>query len=276
MSALKSDKEIAILSYAIKKSQKDGQIPLFDLESIKKILQNSLPRPTDQINNFILWLGDNAPLLGESIDIHIPILQAEIAVATQDGFRAIIKYLLDKKLVEGKQWAGTLDTAPGYKLALTLDGWERYEDLKIGKASNKRAFMAMQYGNQELDEIIEKYFRPAVKSAGFDLFRLDDVPKAGLIDDRLKVEIRTSRFLIADLTHENRGAYWEAGFAQGLGKPVIFTCEKSKFDEQKTHFDTNHHTTVVWDRNNLEKAATDLKNTIRETLPEEAKLTDDE
>ena len=60
------------------------------------------------------------------------------------------------------------------------------------------------------------------------------MPKAGLIDDRLRVEIRTSRFLIADLTHENAGAYWEAGFAEGLGKPVIYTCEKSKFDTAKT------------------------------------------
>lgn len=274
-SLLTSEKEIIVLSHAIKKSQTENYIPTFNLESIKKILQNPLPSPTDQINNFILWLGNNAPLLGETIDIHIPILQTEIAVATPDGLRSIIKYLLDKELVEGKQWAGTLDNAPGFKLALTLDGWKRHEDLKTGKATNRRAFMAMQYGDQELDNIIVNCFRPAVKLAGFDLFRLDDLPKAGLIDDRLRVEIRTSRFLIADLTHENRGAYWEAGYAEGLGKPVIYTCEKGKFTDRTTHFDTNHHTTVLWDKNCLEEAAHNLKNTIRATLPEEAKLTDD-
>jgi nucleoside 2-deoxyribosyltransferase len=88
------------------------------------------------------------------------------------------------------------------------------------------------------------------------------------------VEIRTSRFLIADLTHENRGAYWEAGFAEGLGKPVIYTCEKSKFGVQKTHFDTNHHETVVWEKENLSEAAEKLKVTIRATLPDEAVMTD--
>ena len=102
-----------------------------------------------------------------------------------------------------------------------------------------------------------------------------DRPKAGLIDDRLRVEIQTSRFLIADLTHENAGAYWEAGYAEGLGKPVIYTCEKAKFEEQKTHFDTNHHLTVVWDADNLSEAADELKATIRATLPGEAKLTDE-
>ena len=133
----------------------------------------------------------------------------------------------------------------------------------------------MKYGDSELDRIVREYFRPAVVSTGFELYRLDDIPKAGLIDDRLRVEIRTSRFLISDLTHENAGAYWEAGFAEGLGKPVIYTCEKAKFDSYKTHFDTNHHLTVIWDKEKPELANEQLKATIRATLPDEAKLTDE-
>ena len=84
-------------------------------------------------------------------------------------------------------------------------------------------------------------FRKAVRQAGFELIRLDDSPPAGLIDDRLRVEIQSSDFLIADLTHDNLGAYWEVGYAEGLGKPVVYTCEKTKFDQEETHFDTNHH-----------------------------------
>ena len=38
--------------------------------------------------------------------------------------------------------------------------------------------------------------------------------------------IRDAKFVIADLTHDNNGAYWEAGYAEGLGKPVIYICEK--------------------------------------------------
>ena len=65
--------------------------------------------------------------------------------------------------------------------------------------------------------------------AGFDLFKSDDEPRAGLIDDQLRVDIQSSDFLIADLTHDNLGAYWEAGYAEGLGKPVIYTCEQENF-----------------------------------------------
>jgi hypothetical protein len=107
------------------------------------------------------------------------------------------------------------------------------------------------------------------------LRKMQSKPRAGLIDDRLRVEIRNARFLIADLTDDNEGAYWEAGFAEGLSKPVIFICEKTKFKKKKTHFDTNHHLTVKWDKDSPQDAAEELKATIRATLPDEARMTDD-
>ncbi len=127
--------------------------------------------------------------------------------------------------------------------------------------------MAMPYGQPQLDKLVNDHFRVAVAQTGFDLLRLDDQQPAGLIDDRLRVEIQTSRFLIADLTHGNRGAYWEAGYAEGLGKPVIYTCQRLKFAET-SHFDTNHHLTVLWDENAIGVAMEKLKATIRATIPE--------
>jgi hypothetical protein len=40
------------------------------------------------------------------------------------------------------------------------------------------------------------------------------------------------------------------------------------------HFDTSDLSTIIWDMNNLEGAATRLTATIRATLPAEAKMTD--
>ncbi|HTR13660.1 MAG TPA: hypothetical protein VMI72_10535, partial [Roseiarcus sp.] len=96
--------------------------------------------------------------------------------------------------------------------------------------------------------------------------------EAGLIDARLRNEIRNCRFLIADLSHANAGSYWEAGYAEGLGKRVIYTCEQSVFDGKavtpKPHFDTNHHLTIIWDETNPQSAAKRLIETIRFTIPE--------
>ena len=134
--------------------------------------------------------------------------------------------------------------------------------------------MAMQFGDPNLDTMVDKWFKSAVKDTGFELRRVSDAPKAGLIDNNIRIEIQTSRFVLADLTHDNHGAYWEAGYAEGLGKPVIYTCEVSKFTKEKTHFDTNHHHTVTWDFANPEAVVQALKATIRATLPDEARLED--
>lgn len=161
-------------------------------------------------------------------------------------------------------------------LQLTLAGWRLFEELQRGKSTSRIAFMAMQFGDVELDRIYKDHFKDGVAATGFDLKRVDEGQPAGLIDDRLRVEIRQCRFLIADLTHQNRGAYWEAGFAEGLGKPVIYTCRKDVFEDkvEGTHFDTNHHLTVSWEPDKLDDAVERLKATIRATLPDEAKFGD--
>jgi nucleoside 2-deoxyribosyltransferase len=95
--------------------------------------------------------------------------------------------------------------------------------------------MAMKFNQPDLDRVVEECFRPAVKRTGFELRVLTDAQGAGSIDDQLRSALLASRFVIADLTHGSHGAYWEAGFAEGLGLPVIYTCEKTAWDEQGTH-----------------------------------------
>jgi nucleoside 2-deoxyribosyltransferase len=129
--------------------------------------------------------------------------------------------------------------------------------------------MAMKYGDAELDRAFEHFTR-AVAQTGFELRRPDRMPKAGLIDLRMRVEIRSAKFLIAELTDENRGAYWESGFAEGLGKKVYYTCEATKFASVKTHFDTEHMLTIKWDPVNMTPALDLLKSAIRNDFPTDA------
>ena len=61
-----------------------------------------------------------------------------------------------------------------------------------------------------------------------------------------------------------------------LGRPVIYTCRKDVFDDEKKrpHFDTNHHLTVIWDPAAFDEAMTQLKTVISVTLPAETILED--
>lgn len=165
------------------------------------------------------------------------------------------------------------------RIRLTLPGWTEVARLERQRAVNATlAFMAMPFGDTKLDNVVTNCFVPAAKAAGYELRKLTEGQPAGLIDDQLRVRLRTARFVVADLTSGNQGAYWEAGFAEGLGTPVIYSCERSVFtdpDRKKgTHFDTNHLVTVLWDDRNLTAAAEELKAHIRATLPTEAKLED--
>lgn len=262
----------AKLSHALRRAQEVNPEVCFSTSTIEEVLLRPLPRPQEQADLLVRWLALNIPGPGEYVELS-PKLHAGIVGAKSDsGFVLVLNHLFAVGLLTGLQY----ETMGEGRASATLSfkGWAYYEDLAKGSVAYRKAFMAMKFGDPVLEGVLRDVFKPAVKLVGFDLFKLDDVPKAGLIDDRLRVEIQSSDFLVADLTHDNLGAYWEAGYAEGLGKPVIYTCERSKFEATKTHFDTNHHLTIVWDSATPEPAAEALKATIRATLPHLAKQRD--
>lgn len=264
----------AKLSHAIRRAHETQKIIYITDEMAKTILKYPLPRPREQADLLIRWLANNVPGPGETVKVEYKTHGAIIGSKSAAGFELVLDHLFKVELVAGMQHK-TLQHRDCADVMLSFDGWEYYEKLKSGGAKYRKAFMAMKFGDPQLDKVLETVFKPSAKRAGFDLFKLNDVPKAGLIDDRLRVDIQASDFVVVDLTHDNPGAYWEAGYAEGLGKPVIYTCKKSKFDSDKTHFDTNHHLTICWDENVLEQAGEELTATIRATLPHVAVLVDE-
>jgi hypothetical protein len=271
---LRSPDATAKLSHAIRQSQEENASPILNTITAEAILKRPLPRPREQADLLIRWLAENVSGPGETLWVEFNTHGSIIGSKSTAGFELVLDHLFASGLVTGLQ-AKTIEGGDRAHATLSFEGWEYYERLKSGSAVYRKGFMAMKFGDTTLNEILEKVFRPSAKRAGFDLLKLDDVPKAGLIDDRLRVEIQSSDFLVADLTHDNLGAYWEAGYAEGLGKPVIYTCEKNKFESTKTHFDTNHHLTILWDMNAPELSGVHLTATIRSTLPHIARLSDE-
>jgi hypothetical protein len=249
--------------------RRDRKTPvLLDDELLKRIDEERLPAPREQADNLIRWMGDELrqrrnPTVGLQYDANF--LAALIGANDKEGVAYVLRELLKR------QWIGPDLNSP---IGLTFAGWDRYDELYKAHSEGPIAFMAMGFHNSDVLWVYENCFSVAAAAAGFELRKLDERQSAGLIDVRLRVEIRKCRFLLCDLTDENRGAYWEAGFAEGLGKPVIYTCEKDFFEKKGTHFDTNHHLTLKWSKDAYEDAIKVLRDTIRETLPREAKMGD--
>lgn len=263
----------AKLSHALRRSSEAGTHDFFSTYTIDEVLKRPLPRPKEQADLLVRWLARNTPGPGELLELAPESHAGIIGAKSPAGFALVLDHLFATGLVVGHQLRA-IGVQGQAQATLSFAGWEYYEQLAKGNAIYRKAFMAMKFGDPALEYMLANVFRPAAAQAGFDLFKLDDVPKAGLIDDRLRVEIQASDFVVADLSHDNLGAYWEAGYAEGLGKAVIYTCARAKFEETKTHFDTNHHLTIVWDAADPEKAGNALKATIRATLPHVAKQSD--
>lgn len=263
----------AKLSHALRRAQEVNTDVVFSTSTIEEVLKRPLPRPQEQADLLVRWLALSIPGPGELVEITLETHAGIIGAKSEGGFALVLDHLFASGLLIGHQSKaiGVQGTATA---TLSFRGWSYYETLAKGSAQYRKAFMAMKFGDPVLENLLNTVFKPAAKEAGFDLFKLDDVPRAGLIDDRLRVEIQSSDFLLADLTHDNLGAYWEAGYAEGLGKPVIYTCEREKFAVAKTHFDTNHHLTIVWDTNSPDAISSALKATIRATLPHLARQVD--
>ena len=258
------------LSYRIRRYQHHNQRPFISSDVITQLVKSPLlPGPAEQAENLLLWVADEIETPGALCDVDMVKAPAVIGARDVDGVHFIVNALIERGLLSGDAYDD------GATVTLSFDGWENVDHLRRKSSQGIRAFMAMAFGNHDLAGIVEQHLKPAVQAAGFQLFRLDEDPRAGSIDERLRVEIRRSAFVVADLTDANLGAYWEAGFAEGLGKPVIYTCEKEAFDSKGTHFDTNHLHTVIWAKDKPESAAEELKATIRATMPHLAKMDDD-
>src|SRR6266576_4120836 len=87
-------------------------------------------------------------------------------------------------------------------------------------------------------------FDPGIRAAGFQPSRIDKKDYVGGITDEIMAEIRRSRFVVADYTGQKAGVYFEAGFALGLGLPVIPTCRAEEIGA--LHFDIKHLNTLTW------------------------------
>ena len=266
------------MSHALRRAQASpgfGTTKIRDADLASYWSTERLPNPVEAAQNLVLWLGKHQDFAHQYATPDREMIAAEIGLPIDPHGGAASAFGWLFSMFEKRGWFRTAQgNADQLQVQLTPEGWEQYVELSKTRAESRNAFMAMKFGDADLDLMVEDCFKPAVARAGFTLKKLSDEQPAGLIDNQIRAALLSSRFVIADLTHANLGAYWEAGYAEGLGLPVIYTCEKSVWDRSKTHFDTSHMVTVIWEKEQAADAGRLLTSTIRATLRSEARQTD--
>lgn len=164
---------------------------------------------------------------------------AVIDCYSEAEFRWHIDWLDRERLVYKIQ-----DTPEIAKLSLSLEGWKRVQPIPRPGGFPGRCFVAMWF-SIETREAYDRGIAPAISDAGFKPVRIDRKEHNNEIPDEIIAEIRNSEFVVADFTGQRSGVYYEAGFAMGLGRKVIWCCRKNEIS--KLHFDTNHKNHIDWE-----------------------------
>jgi hypothetical protein len=245
--------------------------PIIDTTILKSVIGAENFSVTARVDRLLIWLSDNIPGLGQNLPIGTSILNFtdkrflrelvdELCAFTgsQDEHEAL--ELLDFSIKAAYADASQYRSNEGGYISLTYRGYQHVEALRSLTPLSQQAFVAMWFSKQ-MDFDYADGFEPGIRDAGYLPIRIDRKEHNNKIDDEIIAEIRRSRFLVADFTseiveretaggkvfkdtHARGGVYFEAGFAKGLGKEVIWSVREDVLPF--VHFDTRQFAHIVW------------------------------
>ena len=84
-----------------------------------------------------------------------------------------------------------------------------------------------------MEDVYDAY-KNCFKRFGIKAMRADEIEHEDIITSKIIEEIKTSEFLVGDLTGERSSVYYEIGYAHSLGRRVIIMYRKQG---SSIHFD---------------------------------------
>ena len=166
-------------------------------------------------------------------------------------YKSILRYFENQGYIHGHANTGST------KIQLTAEGWKQIEQLQLADTQNKDVFVSMSFADKT--KPTREAIRNGIISAGFSPEFMDEIIHNKQIVPEMFRLIRECRFLIMDISEPNYGAYYEAGYALGLGKEVIISCSKESRNRELTdaekpfekylrpHFDIAQKQILYWD-----------------------------
>ena len=216
----------------------------------------------DKVDLFLLKLSERVNFLGEPILFSVDQFRSACFANRNpqgpmgthpDAIKAQADYF-ENYLTE-QEYTKTIRNG----LVIQPKGLERIDSLRREDKSRARdVFVSMSFSDNTKET--REALRNAIIDAKFSPEFIDEIIHNKQIVPEMFRLIRESRFLILEISDPNYGAYYEAGYALGLGKEVIICCSREVFnrkyeteEEQKyarylrPHFDIAQKQILVWD-----------------------------
>lgn len=242
-----------LVSSWIRRRADAGEEPLITSDTINEIV-DSLPRYSvpQKVNVVLRFLADRTQVPGQAVPLHLELDGSLVWVASAEEFDYYLATLAERSLIRRDHRRAGEPTA-----TVSAKGWDHLDTSDRSGALSRRAFVAMWFA-EEMRDVHEAGLRPAIEDAGFEAYRVDDHPHGDRIDARITNAIEESRFLVVDVTGQRQSVYFEAGYALGLNKPVIWTVRQD--DLEKAAFDTRQFPHIVWE------SPADLRRQLRDLI----------
>lgn len=142
---------------------------------------------------------------------------------------------------------------------------KKYDQISLPSISKRnQIFVAMKF-SKGMNSYYEEGYKPVIQSLNYAAMRIDEKDFTGSIIGEIVKEIPDSVALIADLTGNRGGVYYEAGIARGLqlcNHPIklLLTCQQDFFDNEKVHFDVSGDNILLY------SGCEDLKQKLQKRL----------
>ena len=215
------------------------------------IVDNWYPKTFAKKIDLILdYLSQFSPYLGAKISLFAKRCSTQLLMInsfnSEDGTHNyewgdelyyILKFLIDSELINLEEKgdlkeninALCIHNKSAISIALTVKAYERIEKYQKNPLNNKDVFVAMSF--HESANEIRSAIKKGIEEAKYSSLLMDEIVHNHQIVPEMLRLIKESRFMIMDITQPNFGAYYEAGYALGLGKEVIITCSEEVWNK---------------------------------------------
>ena len=266
-----SDRERAKLTTWIIEQGLLGDLPEVTTTTLRVVKQRRNLQVYERADRLLRYFARSSDYIGTEIRFDLGIgadlgsNDAMLLAASESLNADEVKFLI--RCLEERRWVRGTWTSTEHErgiVGVTPEGYARLAELEQQTVVTSQAFVAMWFSH-ETNGAYSEGIEPAIRDAGYRSLRIDRKEHINKIDDEIIAEIRRSRFVVADFTAEvvkwdsggslssreprevyvaRGGVYYEAGFAQGLNIPVIWTCRQDVINH--VHFDTRQFNHITW------------------------------
>jgi nucleoside 2-deoxyribosyltransferase len=244
-----------------------------DVDDIKVLIRNALtniPSISEKLFKLLKAIECMQGIPGKEIQIiseldsiriyfnhELPFYHYFLAMSYSSNDKELGFYLNSLKELGYIKRHGEFPSTIPSNISITVKGFEYLEQQRtLDRSQSKDAFIAIKF--DESYQSVSDFIANSIKENGYNAVRVDGQHHTEFIMDYNMRKIKECRFMVAELSSKNLGVYYEAGYAMGIGVPVIAVAKKDR--KKDIHFDLKQLNTIFYDSN--EKLQEILSNRI--------------